>query len=147
MSAREPRTVAEIAELFRDFYVDVRGIIEDSGASWRVSSQGDGELVAPPVGGAATVIIRPKADRGFGLVINEPGWQLRGMRNLTYRVDDGRDAKMNALFLDELKRRLSIAGGTRTEILDAAGNNSLAHWRETKRRYEARVKTFHKDAY
>lgn len=147
MSASEPRPVAEMSAHFRDYFSDVREIVEEGGATWSISSQGDGTLCAPPVGGAATVIVRPRADRGFGLVINEGGWGLRGMRNLTYRVDDGRDVKMNALFLDELKRRLSIAGGTRTEILDAAGNNSLAHWRETKRRYEARVKTFHKDAY
>ena len=141
------RRVAEITEHFRDYFSEVRDIIELAGASWSISSAGDGEFTAPPPGACGTVIIRPKKDRGFGLVINEPGWQLRGLRNLTYRADDGRDMKMNTTFLDELQRRLSIPGGTRTEILDTPQNNKMAHWREGRRRREPRVSAFHRDAY
>lgn len=71
-----------------------------------MSSVGDGELVAPPVDGVATIIVHMKAGRTFGLVINEPGWQLRGMGKLKYRKDDQSDAWANAAFLAELELRL-----------------------------------------
>ncbi|MGC1861252.1 MAG: hypothetical protein WA733_09060 [Methylocystis sp.] len=105
MSASEPRTVAEITEHFKNYYVGVRALIEESGARWSVSSFGDGELVAPPVGGVATVIVHMKTGR-CGLIVNEGGWELRGLGKLTYRVDDQSDAWANAAFLAELELRL-----------------------------------------
>lgn len=110
-----PRTVVEMAEFFRGFYGVIDGIITQAGGSWSVSSNDGGQHVAAPAGGAATVIIRVAgADRGFGLILAENLASVRGMRSLSYRIDDLRDEKQNDSFLVELRRRLACAGIART---------------------------------
>ena len=94
-----PRTVVEMAEFFRGFYGVIDGIITQAGGSWSVSSNDGGQHVAAPAGGAATVIIRVAgADRGFGLILAENLASVRGMRSLSYRIDDLRDEKQNDSF-------------------------------------------------
>jgi hypothetical protein len=141
------RSVAEIAAHFASYFAEVASIIEDSGARWFVSSAGDGEFVAPPVGGAATVIVRNRQDRGFGLVLSENGASLRGMRSLKFRLDDLRDAVQNEDFLKELQRRLGCAGATRTVAIDTAENNSQAHWKHAKKARNNRTAAWDKNCY
>ena len=135
------KTLAEVESAFRENFLVVANVITQSGAQLAFNVSGS----AGGVGGLPTIIIR-RLDRGFGLVL-ENEFTIRGMRNLKYRIDDLASPKQNADFILELERRLSISGSIREEIYDTAGNTALAHWKESKRRFEPRVKTFHRDAY
>jgi hypothetical protein len=141
------RSVAEIAAHFASYFAEVASIIEDSGSRWFISSSGDGEFAAAPVGGCATIIVRNRQDRGFGLVLSENGASLRGMRNLKFRIDDLRDDVQCADFLRELRRRLACAGLTRTVTIDTAENNSLAHWKHAKKARNNRTAAWNQNCY
>lgn len=143
------RTVVEMAEHFSSApFAPVRDVIESNGGSWSISSVGDGEFVAPPVGGEATIIVQGRTpDRRFGLVVVTGGWALRGLRGKKFRIDDLRDEVQNEDFMAELRRRLGCAGATREEILDAPQNTALSHWKANKRRGQRRVAAWHSAAF
>ena len=72
--------------------------------------------------------------------------KLRGFRGRTYKISDDVDPAENLAFLDELKRRLSARGVTRTEITGyATGGARKGHWRGAQ--YSWRKSTWHSDAY
>jgi hypothetical protein len=129
-------------------FADVRDAIESVGATWSISSQGDGTLCAPPLGGEATIIVQGRTpDRRFGIVLLTGGWALRGLRGKKFRIDDLRDEVQNEDFMAELKRRLNCPGATRTETIDTAENNSLAHWKYAKKARNDRTAAWNQNCY
>jgi hypothetical protein len=131
------RTVVEIESHFRDFFSEVHDVIVQAG-SWSVSAQGDGTLVAPPVGGEATIIVQGIAPgRRFGLVLLTGGWSVRGLRNLRFRIDDLRDESQNSDFIVELKRRIGCPGWAQEEVLNSAENNKAGRWKRRGEKFKA----------
>lgn len=143
MTTTAPITVADVEATFRERFSDVVRAIEENGASWHVSSQGGGELAAQPVPGSATIIVRGREDRGFGIVITET--KLRGLRGKTYRLDDLCDPQQNWEFLDELSRRIRSPGYSRTQVNGHVYGSPTGKWGKHKRR--DRSEPWHGDAY
>ncbi len=136
-----PETVAEWSAIFRERFADIAALIESNGATWTISSAGD--RAASPVPGQATVVVRPKDDRGFGFQLAES--HLEGMRGCRYDISDLVSPEVNQAFANELLRRIRAPGLTRHDVL--SGDHSLAHWKHFHRPPLKRTATWNPSAY
>ncbi len=133
----------EVEAIFRERFGDVCAAIESAGASWHVSSAG--EFASSPISGEATIVIRAKQDRGFGITLSASGAALGGMRGKKYRIDDLADLGQNSDFIAELSRRIHAPGASRHDVL--SDDQSLAHWKMRYRKPVKRTEAWNPSAY
>jgi hypothetical protein len=136
-----PRPIHEIEQLATLGYDEVLQPIADAGGRWFVSAAGPSEFAAAPPGSCATIMVESPAAPGrrWGLVVSESGAELRGMRNLRYKLGhlEPAESAANQLFLEELRRRLACPGLGQSEALDAGEHNRASRWKGRGEKFKA----------
>ncbi|MBU3887584.1 hypothetical protein [Methylosinus sp. KRF6] len=105
-------------EIFRRQFPAIVALVERSD-SYRIDITLPHELIG--VGASATVIIKHRNGRGFGMTWQIDRGLLHGLRSRRYDANEPDDAPANADWLAELARRLSTDGESRGSVAARLG--------------------------
>jgi hypothetical protein len=124
-------------EIFQRQFPAIVALVERSD-SYRIDITLPHELIG--VGASATVIIKHRNGRGFGMTWHLATAQLHGLRSRCFDGTKPDDHPANADWLGELARRLSTDGATNEEVF-----HSLSHkWKQSRHHVK---KALHRRAF
>jgi hypothetical protein len=124
-------------EIFRRQFPAIVALVERSD-SYRIDITLPHELIG--VGASATVIIKHRNGRGFGMTWHVERVLLHGLRSRCFDASKPADATANADWLGELARRLSTDGRTNAEVY-----SSISHkWKASRHHVK---KALHRRAF